>query len=370
MTKRLLLFVLILLKTAALAYVPEVQVSPRPVMRPPNVVPNTPKADGEFHSGILRLSFAFYDEGVFYQRNQREQLIPILYYLKNEYPNVDFNTIRLTKLNFNTRTLGDYAFIRFYSQQGLMLKETLIPKLEDPSEVFGDFINASIDDREIDNFLYVGVSGIQNINNVTATFIKGRPNFSMDTASMPSEGGYVGELEGYQAASFDEGVFAKIMREVRKMSEVNSPSFDWQRNDRNNDPYDYGNDQPVIYNNDNEPYPTYDSRNYYNPTPNVVPYRERSQREITYNTQVNHVIDRVGLFGGTLILTTNYGEGQLTGYQIQRRNARVKYTQLETSVGPYKPVRITLRKGDTDGIITFFFSSITKNATTFIMRER
>jgi hypothetical protein len=344
------------------AYVPQVTTSVRPSPRPVGLDTTSTIKEGVFQNGKLVLSIKFYDEGVFYQRNQREQLIPLSYYLKNDYPEIDFSSIRMTSLNINSKTMTDFSHIRFYSAQNEMIKESFIPRIDNPNEVFGDFINSTLTEYEINDFLYIGLSGYQNINNVTATFERGIPNFSTNLDQMPSQGGYVGQIEGLLKPDFSKEYFDKIMIEVNKMNGLAAPQPVFPDHSNNNDYYedDYGyNDNQDNYDNQ------WDS---YNPTPRIIPYRDN--QDLIYNTQINHVISKVGLFGGNLILSIQNGNGSLTGYEIQRRNGRVKYTQMGAYIGPYRDLTVRLKKGDSEGTITFFFSSLTRNASPFIMRER
>jgi hypothetical protein len=326
MNKRLCFIIMIIFCSMqnALAYVPSLTTSARPTLRPDNLNMVPSVKDGVFQNGVMKLTLSFYDRGIFYQRNQTETLIPIVYYLKNEFPKVDFSQIKMTSINVHTRSLGEPALTRFYNKEGELLSEYFIPKIQYPGEVFGDFTNAKLEHNQLDNLLYLGLSGVQNINNITAYFVEGLPNFSVDLNSMPLQGQPVGELEGYQRPSFDQLVFQNVMSEVDKMTSLGS------------------------FNNNNR----------------------EDLSDLSNQISVDYPIGKIGLFSSTnLTFRLKSGQGNLKGYKITRRNGSSQFISFIVQLDSFKQIDIKLKSRDSRGTITFIFSSLSSNATTTLLRE-
>ncbi|MBC96508.1 MAG: hypothetical protein CME63_02085 [Halobacteriovoraceae bacterium] len=350
----------------AWGFVPSVETSVRPRPRPDHLNTARTVKDGEFYEGKLRLSINLYD-ALFYQRGEREYILPIMEYLKNEYPKIDFSKIKLNSLNINAKTLSDYSYTRFYDEEGLLLKEVFVPQVENPNVVFGDYINATLNEYEVQNVLYVGVSGVLNINNITAEFQVGRPNFSTNSMRLPLQGAYVGSTEGYQNGDFNEELFREIMNEVYKMTEVQypepEPTNQWDNNSWNNNWDDNYND----WNDDDWFQPT--QPEYREPTPEVVPYRPSYGTPIYYNRRMTVALGSIGLFGKKITLQMLAGTADLVGYEVIKENGKRKYRELGKRLDSIysNQVDITLSTFDSNGTVTFIFSNASKDATAYVL---
>lgn len=346
---------------ASKGFVPTVERSLRPTPRPENLNTTRSVKDGEFQNGKVKLSINLYD-GIFHQRNEREYLIPVIEYFKNEYPQLNFNEIKLKSLNINSKTLSDFAYTRFYNDQGTMLKEVLIPRYQDPNVVFGDYINASIKGNEVRDLLYVGISGVQNINNITAYFEKGSSNFSQKISAMPTQGSYVGAYEGLKSSEFNESTYQLIMNEVYKMSEVQYPerTSSWDNNDWDNGYNDWNNDDDWYQPSRPE---------YSEPSPEVVPYRPNQGTQLYYNRRLSVAVGSVGLFGKRLTLQMTSGSADLVGYEVLKSNGKTKTRELVQRLDAFysNQVEITLSTFDSNGTVTFIFSNASQDASAYVL---
>lgn len=203
--------------------------SPRPTARPDNLQITDNPRDGEVRDGKVRLSIVFYKDGVFYQRNNRTENIPIMHYFRNEYPNIDFTRFRIKKMSVNSRGLSDYAGIGFHHAYGGSLKQVNIPIVAYPGEPLGEYSQTVLTEREINfDLSYISVAGVIGVNNITLEMEEGRPNFSFDTSYFSRQGEYVTPITGYIRSTFDEDRFSRVMEEVKKMNMLELPQVEEQ----------------------------------------------------------------------------------------------------------------------------------------------
>lgn len=195
-----------------------VMVSPRPQKRPENLNTTKPTAEGILIDGKMKLSIPLMD-ALYYQRDNREQTIPLIDYLLNEFPSVDFNSLKFKKIMVIATANSDAANLSFMSSNGVEILNYEVPRVADPNIVFGEYSQIVLEDYQIFSPLsYLSVSGALWINNIIIEMETGIPNFNFD--DLPIAGRPTGELSGVLRAEFNEQRYDELYNVINGIEDT------------------------------------------------------------------------------------------------------------------------------------------------------
>lgn len=189
-----------------------VTTSKLPRKRPENLNTTRSNPEGVLIDGKIKFSIPLYD-GLYYQRDNREQTIPLMDYLLNEFPKVDFTNLKFKKIMVVATAHSDKADMSFMSSNGVELLRYDVPRVADPNVVFGEYSQIIIEDYQIFSPLsYLTVSGAVWINNIMIEMETGIPNFNTD--DLPIMGRPTGDLAGVLKPEFNEQRYEEIYNEI------------------------------------------------------------------------------------------------------------------------------------------------------------
>lgn len=267
-----------------------VTVSPFPRPKPIHLSSSQVTKEGVLENGKMKLSIPL-DDAFYYQRDNKEQILPLLDYLTNEYPEVNFTNLRFKKIMVVATAGSENANLSFMSTNGDELKSNFVPRVADPTVVFGEYSQLTIEGRELTKPLsYISISGALWINNIIIEMEVGTPNYSL--APLPLEGRSVGNLTGVIRPSFDEERYNLVYSMVMAMS---SPSTNTMQTNSN-------------------------WNSYVAPTTRVEPAVVEISKTIR--------IGRISRDSGKLNVKINHGYAQIKGLSVRFSNGRTHFFNM------------------------------------------
>lgn len=292
--------------------------SPIPQSRPANLSHDR-IVEGELRNGVMKLSISLMD-GLYYQKDNKEQVIPLMDYLVNEYPEVDFANLRFKKIMVVAQGASENASLSYMSNDHYEMRSYEVPRIADPYVAFGEYSQLTIENYEMFRPLaYLSVGGALWINNIIIEMEVGQPNFVFN--SLPLEGRDVSNLAGITKPTFNEERFTKVYDTIMAENNYGNGIF-------NTNPMAGGFLQPI---------------------------------STTFNESIQFGSIRNNR--GKLKITVTKGHADIKGFTVRFRNGSSRYVEMPYKfTGRRKTIEYIFKNGYSGAYVTLHFENATADA--------